>query len=78
MRGTTAPTNELGNYSFYCRSCGLVMKASDMPNICTFCGSILVDQGIGISGDSSLSETSVTSGYANRGYVITDVDKEIH
>lgn len=76
MRENDAPTNELGNYSFYCRACGLVMKADDMPIKCDWCGNSLIDRGFGISGDASLSETSVTT-YANRGYVIVDVDKPI-
>ena len=76
-RPNSAPDNELGNKSFYCRSCGLVMKKAGTPDICTFCGSILSDQGFGISGDNSVSETSVST-YAGRGYVVTNVDKGVH
>ena len=77
MRGTSGPTDVNGKYNFYCRSCGKVMLKKDISSICEWCGSILIDQGFGISGDNSVSETSVTS-YASRGEVIVDVDKEIH
>ena len=76
MRGNTASTNELGNYSFYCRSCGKVMKRDDMPIMCDFCGSILIDRGFGISGDAALTDASVTT-YPNRGWVIPDIDKPV-
>lgn len=77
MRGTTAPVDASGNYTFYCRACGLVMKAKDMPGLCTWCGNDLIDKGFGISGDNGLSETSTSANYPSRGQVIVDVDKPL-
>ena len=77
MRGNSAPVNELGNLSFYCRSCGRVMKQADMPIVCSTCGSILIDSGFGISGDNALSETSTMSGIRGQPQIL-DIDKKVH
>ena len=76
MRGHTAPTNELGNYSYYCRACGFVMQQAEMPIICVWCGNSLPDTGFGISGEAGRVETSLTT-YPNRGHFITNIDKPV-
>lgn len=54
IRPLNGGTNELGNYSFYCRMCGWVVKRDRFPeNPCEWCGNILVDDGWGISGDTN-------------------------
>lgn len=75
MRGHTASKNELGTYTFYCRSCGFMMKAKDIPNLCDWCGNVLIDRGFGISGDASASEALNTT-YANRD-VLLPIDKYV-
>ena len=73
IRGNSAPKNELGTYTYYCRACGTVHKQADMPIMCTSCGGIFLDRGFGISGDNSLSETSA---YVFKGKAcIRDIDK---
>jgi len=76
MRGTSASRGADGKYRFYCRSCKAVTAAEDMPNICRWCGSILIDQGVAISGDCSLTENASynAENYPNRGQVICSGD----
>lgn len=76
-RGTSSSGAGGGNYNFYCRSCGKIMMTKVMPNVCTWCGNILVDQGIGISGDNSVNETTVSI-TGRGGRFVSDIDKVIN
>ena len=74
-------TNELGTYSFYCRECGNVMKGTVCPNICTVCGNILVDEGYGVSGDTTGGLAGDESGSTDKApwipVRITNIDKKL-
>ena len=75
MRGNSAPVNELGTLTFYCRSCGTIMKQADMPNLCIACGNDLNDRGFGISGDNAVSEGSYSGFHGQR--LIQPIDKPV-
>jgi len=76
MRGTGAPVNELGTYTFYCRACGCIIKQAGMPGLCPACGNDLNDRGFGISGDNAISESSTMSGFKGRPQIMS-IDKKI-
>ena len=72
-RGLTAPKNELGNRTYYCRVCGKTYKQTTMPNYCKGCGQNLEDEGWGVSGDKI---TEVTIAGHPKGLII-EPDKRI-
>jgi hypothetical protein len=76
MRGNSGAVNELGTLTYYCRSCGCVIKQGAMPGLCPACGNSLPEGGFGISGDNALSETSKISGFKGRAQ-ITSIDKKV-
>ena len=81
LRSHSGGTNELGNYSFYCRVCGNVMKAAVAPTICTVCGNNLVEDGYGVSGDTTGGLAGDESGAVDRApripLRITNIDKRL-
>ena len=75
LRLHSGGTNENSTYSFYCRQCGNVMKSLTFPDRCSVCGNIVIDQGYGVSGDASGSETGSTDRAPRIPLRITNIDK---
>lgn len=56
-----------GTYNFYCRQCGKIHTQEAWPDHCDECGNPEVDEGWGVSGDNSVSNTTVTISRENPG-----------
>jgi len=49
-----------GTYNYYCRQCGKIHTQKAFPDMCTECGNIEIQDGWGVSGDNSISNTTET------------------
>ena len=56
-----------GTYNFYCRQCGKIHTQLGWPDHCDECGNTEDYTGWGVSGDNSISNTTVTISRVNPG-----------
>uniref|UniRef100_A0A6M3IQX6 Uncharacterized protein n=1 Tax=viral metagenome TaxID=1070528 RepID=A0A6M3IQX6_9ZZZZ len=61
MRSITGVSRSAADtFDYYCRQCGRLHTQKEIPVLCKECGNTESDEGFGVSGDNSVSNTTTT------------------